>query len=220
MSHFDAIISGCGPVGATLANLLAAQGLQVCVVEKYREIYDKPRAIAFDWEGMRVLQFCGVAHELSPGTKPHPGTDFRGIDGQLIKVFDPLPPPWDLGWPPTLTFVQPEMERILRDALDQRANVTVRFGQRVSGFEDHGDRVSVTITDMETGADETLSGDFTRAREFVHTLVGDGWFLPGMSLVLLPIRLVTSSAAVTRAYVFLLNTCLFSNNFLKRNRKP
>lgn len=56
---------------------------------------------------------------------------------------------------------------------------------------------------------ETLSGDFTRAREFVHTLVGDGWFLPGMSLVLLPIRLVTSSAAVTRAYVFLLNTCLF-----------
>ena len=178
MSHFDAIISGCGPVGATLANLLAAQGLQVCVVEKYREIYDKPRAIAFDWEGMRVLQFCGVAHELSPGTKPHPGTDFRGIDGQLIKVFDPLPPPWDLGWPPTLTFVQPEMERILRDALDQRANVTVRFGQRVSGFEDHGDRVSVTITDMETGADETLSGDFLvgcdGANSDIRTALGFG----------------------------------------------
>jgi 3-(3-hydroxy-phenyl)propionate hydroxylase len=178
MTHYDAIISGCGPVGATLANLLAAQGLNVCVVEKYREVYDKPRAIAFDWEGMRVLQFCGVAHELSPGTKPHPGTDFRGIDGQIIKVFDPLPPPWDLGWPPTLTFVQPEMERILRAALDRRDNVTVRYGQAVDGFDDRGDQVQVAVTDMDTGAKDILTGDFLigcdGANSDIRTALGFG----------------------------------------------
>jgi len=159
MNHFDAIISGCGPVGAILGNLLAAQGLDVCIVEKYAEIYNKPRAITFDWEGMRVLQFCGVAHDISPDTRPHPGTDFVGMDGQIIKKFDPLPPPFDLGWPPTLNFVQPEMERILRDALDRRNNVTLRYGQRVDTFEERGDSVSVTVSDLETGTKEDFSAD-------------------------------------------------------------
>lgn len=178
MNRFDVVISGCGPVGATFANLLAAQGLQVCIVEKYREIYDKPRAITFDWEGMRVLQFCGVAHELSPGTRPHPGTDFRGVDGQLIKIFDPLPPPWDLGWPPTLNFVQPEMERILRAALARRANVTVLMGWTVEGFEDTGDEVSVTMRETESDAKQTIVGDFLigcdGANSEIRTALGFG----------------------------------------------
>ena len=83
---------------------------------------------------MRVLQFCGVAEEFAKGIRPHPGTDFRGIDGQVIKLFDPLPPPWDLGWPPTFTFVQPEMERLLREALERRETVTLHARPGGRGF--------------------------------------------------------------------------------------
>ena len=160
MTHYDVVIAGCGPVGAALGNLLAARGLTVCIAERHKAVYDKPRAITFDWEGMRVLQFCGVAEEFSKGIRPHPGTDFRGIDGQVIKLFDPLPPPWDLGWPPTFTFVQPEMERLLREALVRRETVTLLLGRSVEGFRDTGDRVEVDILDLDTGATETVTGDF------------------------------------------------------------
>lgn len=138
MAHFDIIISGCGSTGGVLACLLAQYGLSVCVVEKYAEVYPLPRAIVLDWEVMRALQSCGVAGRLYPGTKPHPGTDFLGLDGQIIKLFDPVPPPYDLGWPATLTFIQPELEQMLRDRLAELPTAELRFGATVTGFRDTG----------------------------------------------------------------------------------
>lgn len=178
MIHYDIVIAGCGPVGAALGNLLAARGLTVCIVERHREVYDKPRAITFDWEGMRVLQFCGVADEFSKGIRPHPGTDFRGLGGQVIKLFDPLPPPWDLGWPPTFTFVQPEMERLLREALARRETVTLLLGRSVEGFRDDGDRVEVDILDPESGETQTVSGDFLVGCDGANSGVREALGLP------------------------------------------
>lgn len=154
--QFDVIISGCGPTGGTLANLLAAQGLKVCVIEKYKEVYPTPRAIVLDWEAMRILQFCGVAHTLAPTTRPHPGTDFLGLDGQLIKLFDPAPPPYALGWPSTVTFVQPELEKMLRHALQRRENVTFLGGYLVQRFEDRGGYVDVSLASGDN-ADNALT---------------------------------------------------------------
>ena len=81
---YDVIISGCGPVGATLAVLLGSHGLNVLVLEKFETVFDRPRAIVLDWEIMRVLQICGIAHDLEPYTSPHTGTDFLGVEGQLL----------------------------------------------------------------------------------------------------------------------------------------
>jgi 3-(3-hydroxy-phenyl)propionate hydroxylase len=100
------------------------------------------------------------------------------MDGRLIKVFDPLPPPWDLGWPPTLTFVQPEMERLLRAALARRDNVTLMLGQTVEGFEDLGSHVSVDIADPDGGTTQTVAGDFLigcdGANSDIRTALGFG----------------------------------------------
>lgn len=178
MKHYNVVISGCGPVGAVLANLLAANGLSVCIVERYHEVYDKPRAIVVDWEAMRALQFCGVADALFPGTRPHPGTDFVGLEGQTIKQFDPAPEPYVLGWPPTLTFVQPELERLLRVALEQRPEVRAVYGWLLDAFTDTGDKVIAEITDAETGTSEQISGDFLvgcdGANSAIRTALGFG----------------------------------------------
>ena len=48
---------------------------------------------------------------------PHNGTHYLGVDGEVIKIFDPMPPPYPLGWMPNATFVQPEAEQALRDKL-------------------------------------------------------------------------------------------------------
>lgn len=148
-TDYDVIISGCGPTGAALANLLGEEGVRVLVIDKYEDVYDKPRAITLDWEVMRILQFAGVAEEFFPTTAPHTGTNFTGVDGQVIKMFDPDPPPFALGWPPNLTFIQPELERMLRRRLDARETVETAFGWRTDDFLEDGDRVTVKLTGPE-----------------------------------------------------------------------
>src|SRR6476661_187557 len=114
----DVAIIGYGPVGATAAALLGGQGLTVAVVERMAGVYDKPRAITADHEVMRCMQFAGIGTELGAHVRPHPGTRYLGVDGNTIKQTDVIPPPYPLGWPTGIHFIQPEFEAMLRSAVD------------------------------------------------------------------------------------------------------
>ena len=83
----DVLIVGYGPSGATLANLLGQRGHHVLVVDQAVDIYDKPRAITADQEALRIFQEIGLAETIAAASTPHPGTDFVGIEGQIIKRF-------------------------------------------------------------------------------------------------------------------------------------
>lgn len=48
---------------------------------------------------------------------PHNGSHYLGVDGEVIKMFEPMPPPYPLGWIPNAMFIQPEAEEALRDKL-------------------------------------------------------------------------------------------------------
>lgn len=170
---YDIIISGCGPVGATLAALLGRHDLNVLVLEKFDTVFDKPRAIVLDWEIMRVLQLCGIADDLKPHTAPHTGTDFIGVDGQLIKQFDPLPPPYPLGWPATMMFVQPELEHLLRDRLLSLQSVDVKLGMRFDTFTQDDAGVAVTYTNMATGVTRHAEADFLIGCDGANSQVRD-----------------------------------------------
>lgn len=151
MPPHDIAILGYGPVGAILANLLGRAGLSVAVVELATGIYDKPRAIAADHEMLHALQLCGLGAVLPGLIAPHPGTDYLGVDGALIRAFDPQPPPYPLGWMPTAVFIQPEIEAALREAADALPNVTIHLGRRGTGVEEAGDRVRLLHEDARTG---------------------------------------------------------------------
>ncbi|MGY4425715.1 2-polyprenyl-6-methoxyphenol hydroxylase-like FAD-dependent oxidoreductase [Bradyrhizobium sp. JR6.1] len=86
---YDVAIVGLGPVGAIFANLLAKAGLSVAVVERTAAIYDKPRAITLDHEALRVLQAIGLADFMEQAIAPHNGSHYLGVDGEIIKIFDP-----------------------------------------------------------------------------------------------------------------------------------
>lgn len=174
---YDAVIIGYGPVGATLALLLSREGLRVAIVEKRAKMFDKPRAITLDHEVLRAFQACGVANEVEPIIAPHPGTHFLGMSGQVIKIFDPLPPPHPLGWPPTATFIQPELERILRNAVELRANTDVFLGHEAITIAQHPSGVTLTILD-ESGGQRVLKGRYLLgcdgANSFVRTALDVG----------------------------------------------
>src|SRR5499427_10523969 len=142
---YDVLIVGYGPVGATLAGLLARHGLRVAVADQAAGVYDKPRAITLDHEVMRVFQACGLAHEIEPFTAPHPGTHYLGVDGQVIRIYDPQPPPHPLGWVPSGTFVQPEVEAVLRAAVARSGRADVFLATEAVAFTAHADRVDVVL---------------------------------------------------------------------------
>ena len=122
------------------------------------EIYDKPRAITFDHEAMRIFQACGLADRIAEFTAPHPGTHYLGIDGRVIKKFESLPPPYPLAWPPTSTFVQPEVERLLRDGVAGSAAVDVFLGHRAVAFTQDEQGVTLTVRDVTQGKERVLRG--------------------------------------------------------------
>lgn len=153
---YDALIVGFGPVGATMANLLARCGLRVGVVEAEADIYDKPRAITFDHEVMRIFQFCGLAERIAPFTAPRGGTYFLGVDGGVIRRLDPLPPPYPLAWPPTSSFVQPELERVLRAGVTGDEKVDVWLRHQALAFTQDDECVSLTVRDLAQDTQRTL----------------------------------------------------------------
>jgi 3-(3-hydroxy-phenyl)propionate hydroxylase len=154
--NYDVLIVGFGPVGATMANLLAIHGLRIGVVEAEFEIYDKPRALTFDHEVMRVFQVCGLADRIAEFTTPHPGTHYVGVDGRVIKKVESLPPPYPLAWPPTITFVQPEIERLLRDGARRSGSIDVYLGHRGVALTQDDRGVALTVRDVTQGKERVL----------------------------------------------------------------
>jgi 3-(3-hydroxy-phenyl)propionate hydroxylase len=176
--RYDAVIVGYGPVGATLAMLLSRGGLRVAIVEKRPTMFDKPRAITLDHEVMRAFQACGIADEIEPITAPHTGTHFLGMSGQIIKIFDPLPPPHPLGWPPSGTFIQPELEQILRSAVGLRPNIDVFLAHEAIGIVQHPSEVNLAIRDLRQAGQRTLKCRYLLgcdgANSFVRTALAAG----------------------------------------------
>ena len=66
----EVAVVGYGPVGNTLAILLAQLGRSVVVLERRPEPYPLPRAVHFDNEVGRILQSCGIGEELRSITEP------------------------------------------------------------------------------------------------------------------------------------------------------
>lgn len=149
MQRFDVVVVGMGPVGATIACLLGRAGLSVAILDRETAIFDKPRAIVLDHEALRILQFCGIDKAFFSSVFPHTGTDFVGIKGQLIKLFDPKAPPFELGWPPNVMFIQPELEGALADAMARCPRVLRRRGWTVTAVSQTPDSALVEATDLE-----------------------------------------------------------------------
>ncbi|MGW6621823.1 FAD-dependent monooxygenase [Nocardia sp. NPDC055002] len=146
----EVVVCGAGPVGLTAAALLAARGIEVVVLEQNASTSDEPKAISIDDEALRVFQQAGIVDQIMPVLVP--GTGTRYYDRAGTPLFHAKgPQPFRLGFPFKNPFAQPDLERVLADAVTRAPNVTVRFGNRVSGFDQHPDHVSVHV-ETATGA--------------------------------------------------------------------
>lgn len=153
---YDLIIAGYGPGGATLANLLGRRGWSIAVLDAATGIYPKPRAITADHEVLRAFQECGLTDQIDTGW-PHPGTDFVGLEGQVIKRFYPAPPPQPLAWEPSWMFVQPQLEATLRQGVARYPAIVPLLGHELLGYEQHTDGVSARVRRVDDDQPMTLT---------------------------------------------------------------
>ncbi|MBG0853868.1 bifunctional 3-(3-hydroxy-phenyl)propionate/3-hydroxycinnamic acid hydroxylase [Streptomyces spinoverrucosus] len=152
------VIIGAGPVGVTAALLLARRGVRSLVLERHRDIYPLPRAVVVDDEVRRILQSAGVHEEFAAFSRPARGLRLLDARRRMIAEF-PRSPHGHHGFPQTSMFDQPELERLLRDALARRPECELRGGVEV---------VSVTQPTDGTGPVRvTLRGDGSDEEEHV-----------------------------------------------------
>jgi 3-(3-hydroxy-phenyl)propionate hydroxylase len=139
---YDVLIVGFGPAGAVAACLLGAYGISTLIVDKAVGIYDKPRAVSLDHEIARIFQNIGIGEALKAHVEPFTASEYFGVDGQLIKRLDMLPPPFPMGWTPSMVFMQPALEELLRKRAGELGSVDIRLGVDMVGLEQDSDIVT------------------------------------------------------------------------------
>lgn len=86
---YDVAVIGYGPTGATAANLLGQLGLNVVVIERDPDVYNRARAISTDEEVMRIWQSVGLADRLQQdmlADRPLNFVDASGVPFIDLKV--------------------------------------------------------------------------------------------------------------------------------------
>lgn len=142
----DVVIVGAGPVGLGMGRMLGLAGHTVVILEQWREPYRLPRAVHFDDEIGRIFQSMGLTREIQAISEPVPDFyEWHNTDGDALVRID-----WSgtgpSGWPTANFFNQPELEKVLADAIESMPTVTLLRGAEVVGLEELDDEVVVTHT--------------------------------------------------------------------------
>jgi len=130
----DVAVIGLGPVGMSLALLLAQQGVSVLAIDRSGEVFDKPRAIGLDHESLRLLQGLGLAEAIAPMIGAYRVSEYRAPDGAVLRRLLPQPEPNLLAWPANVMFIQPELDGLLRREVAARRGIDLREGRVVTGL--------------------------------------------------------------------------------------
>lgn len=178
IKHYDVVIVGCGPVGATLAHILAQANVRVLLLDRENAAYHLPRAVHFDDEVMRTFQQIGIAEELEAVCRLNVGMRFVDPDGAVLLDWPRPAEVTALGWHSSYRVHQPDLERILRDRLQGSACVTMQSRCEAFFIEQDEEGVDLRYEDMSCGRIRRVRARYVvgcdGARSFVRRFIETG----------------------------------------------
>ena len=169
---YDVAIVGAGPVGTTLAALLAKRGLSVVVLERDLDIYPLPRAAHLDAETARNLREVGGWLDTPGWSIANEGMDFVSGQGELLLRMSSKHNV-DHTVAQSNLFHQPSLDRLLRDQA-VRFGAEFRLGHEVTAVQEVGDGVRVDV--VSSGSASSVEASWLvgccGARSFVRRALG------------------------------------------------
>jgi flavoprotein hydroxylase len=154
----DVLIVGFGPVGATLALLLARRGRRVAIIERQPTLYGLPRAVHVDAGAARVLQAAGLGKVLAANSEQTKVYEWRNAQGTTLLRLSSDQKSID-GWPSSNMVHQPTIEAAMADLVAASPLITVHRNETVTAVEQNGSGVSITSVDT-TGTTSRRSASY------------------------------------------------------------
>lgn len=159
---YDVLIIGCGPTGATLANLLRARGRSVAIFDREPDVYPTPRAMVLDPESCRIYTSMGILQRLIPeDASPYARNEFVDQKRRPLMTLDFLQARKRFGFPMGgMVFHQPALERLLRDDFPKGVAVDAFLGYDVCAVDGSGEAAKVIATHRDTGERHEFTGRY------------------------------------------------------------
>jgi 2-polyprenyl-6-methoxyphenol hydroxylase-like FAD-dependent oxidoreductase len=174
---YDVIQVGYGPVSQSLALMLGRQGRSVAVCERWTTRYPLPRAVCIDHELYRVLAANGMEDVLPSISHSGPLYQWFNADWKELLVIDWAAPSISGG--AEVNFVhQPTLEEALDGFVARQPTVDLFLGWEAIKIQQSETMGRVTLKNMETGAEKTLSARYIvgcdGANSIVREAIGSG----------------------------------------------
>ena len=116
--EYDVAVVGLGPAGTLTSLLLSDGSVNVIGIDKEKDIYNLPRAVTIDDEGLRILQRLNLQHIYLDNGTAIEGAYFLDDKFQKLSGMDvPSNFMTGNGWMPNLMFHQPFTDALLREEL-------------------------------------------------------------------------------------------------------
>lgn len=171
--HFSVAVVGGGPTGVAAATLLAQQGVDSVVLDRWPQVYPQPRAVHLDDEVYRILARLGVAEEFAGMSRPARG--LRLVDRELtvLAEFRRDERLTRNGFPAASMFDQPELEELLRRNIRRYPQAQFRGDVEVLDVTCHGagHPQRLRVRDGSNGEESVITADFVFGCDGANSMV-------------------------------------------------
>jgi len=171
IERYSVVVVGAGPTGITVATLLAQQGVDCLVLDRWAAVYPQPRAVHLDDEIYRIIARLGIADEFAAISRPTLGLRLLGRDFGVLAEFHRERSHGKNGFAQANMFDQPELEALLRANLKRHPSARLRGDAEVTEITDGEEGIHVTFTDRSDGQVHRVDADYVLGCDGANSMV-------------------------------------------------
>ena len=151
---FDVIVVGYGPTGLILASLLGQRGHQVAVVERWPDLYGKPRLTHIDGETARLISLAADGEQALREAWSTPHYNWTNGKGQLL-IDVAAGNTRKMIWDDHISVHQPHIEEAIHERIMSLPNVSLFRGCTATAIEQDACGVALSCQPWRKGEESS-----------------------------------------------------------------